>query len=976
MRHRVQDILLVSSLYDSYILAADGQLDELILGEFRALTLRQTPSLTHVPTADEALRLVGAGARYDLVLTSMNVGEMSALALAKGLRTLGSTTPVVLLAYSSGDIEQIARRDDVMALDRIFLWQGDVRLLLAIVNDVEDRLNVSHDTGELGVQAVIVIEDNVRFYSSFLPAIYRELLHQSDKVAPEGVNLADRLMRAQARPKILLCHRYEEAWAYFSTYEENILGVVSDIEFPWAGRLRGDAGVEFARRVRERQPDVPVMLQSSRAENQSLAREVGAAFLLKNSPLLLHQLRQFMVDNFGFGEFVFRRRDGTEVGRAGDLRALEETLRSVPAESVAYHAEGNHFSRWLKARTEFALAHSLRPRQVSDFATIDGLRWHLVDAIHEYRRQRRLTTVADFDVASFDPTSPFSRIGGGSLGGKARGLAFVGLLLAESDAIDRFPDVHIEVPPSVVLGTDVFDEFLEANGLRDLAIESADEAALATRFLSARLTEGVRADLVAFLRRVDYPLAVRSSSLLEDSHYQPFAGVYDTLMLPNNHDDLEVRLAHLVDAIRLVYASMFGRRAKAYLSATPYRLEEEKMAVIVQKVVGAAHGPRFYPDFAGVARSHNFYPTAPMSSSDGVAAVALGLGAMVVEGEACVRFCPRFPQHQMPFGSAGDLLENSQREFYALRLDGRTGDGPYGAATARSGLDAAERDGTLSWLGSTYSPENDTINDGVSRPGVRLVSFAPILKHRLFPLAEILDVLLELGTRGTGGPVELEFAVNLSTPRDQPREFGFLQLRPLALARELATLDLGAVRRADLICQSTSVLGHGEVELFDIVVVDVHRFDRGRSLPVAQDLRRFNAALVAEKRPYLLIGVGRLGSRDPFLGIPVTWDQISGARTIVEAGFRDFRVTPSQGTHFFQNLCTSNVGYFTVNPEAGEGFIDWAWLAGVPAHRETAHVRHLRLSSPILIRMNGSRNEGVILKPEPDRTPSPERHSG
>ncbi|HEX9287775.1 MAG TPA: PEP/pyruvate-binding domain-containing protein, partial [Thermoanaerobaculia bacterium] len=745
-RFRVRDILLVSSLYDSFILAEDSELQEVILKEFLDLNVRSTPAVTHVPTAGEALALARGRARYDLVIASAYVGDMSAIALARQLREAGIETPVVALAYDMREVAEVKAAGGPSPLDRVFLWQGDVRLLPAIVKSVEDRVNVVHDTGSLGIQAILVIEDNVRYYSSFLPTIYAEMMHHAHSLVPEGVNLSHKLMRLQAQPKILLCSTYEEAWRDFLDYQENILGVISDIQFPRDGRVAADAGLEFARRVRERQPDVPVMLQSTRSENEALARSVGASFLQKGSATLLQQLRRFMIEHLGFGDFVFRNPDRREVDRACDLRELEEKLATLPAESLAYHAERNHFSRWFKARTEFALAHELRPRKVSDFESIEHLRREILRAIRDYREQTRRGVVVDFDRSTFSPKTTFSRLGGGSLGGKARGLAFVDLLLAESGLSSRFPGVRIGVPPSVVLGTDVFDEFLEQEGLRDFALNSADEAEIRRRFVEAKLPSAIARDLSALVDAVGYPLAVRSSSLLEDSLYQPFAGIYDTFMLGNDHASADARLRQLQTAIKRVYASTFKRAAKQYLAGGPYRLEEEKMAVVLQRVVGAARGKRFYPDMAGVARSYNYYPLPPMRSEDGIAAVALGLGEIVVSGQPCFRFCPRYPRHIVQFSSVEDTLANAQREFYALELGQ---DEASGFALARFDLAAAEQDGTLARVGSTYSPENDVVSDGISRPGVRLVTFAPIVKHGLFPLAELLDALLAVAVEGT-----------------------------------------------------------------------------------------------------------------------------------------------------------------------------------------------------------------------------------
>ncbi|HLA76488.1 MAG TPA: PEP/pyruvate-binding domain-containing protein [Vicinamibacteria bacterium] len=963
MQHRVMDVLLVASPYDSFLLEEAGELSERMLGEFRNLDLHYGPGLTRVSTGAEALAVVKQQRRFNLILTTVHVGDMNAAELARRVRQEGLDTPVVLLAYDNRELKDFVARRDVSALDRSFLWQGDARILLAIVKYVEDKLNAAHDTATGGVQVILLVEDNVRFYSSFLPTIYAELLTQSQRLISEGMNLADKILRMRARPKILLCGTFEEAWAAFEAYREVLLGVISDIEFPRDGRNCRDAGIELARSIRGPWPDVPVLLQSSRPQNEALAREAGADFLLKGSPLLLHDLRRFMTTNFGFGDFVFRLPDRTEVGRASDLRGLEEALRAVPAASVAYHAQRNHFSKWLKARTEFALAHDLRPRKVSDFKTVEDLRQNLIGSIADYRRERGHVVVADFDRHTFDASGDFYRIGGGSLGGKARGLTFARRLLAEWRINQGRDKVQVAVPPSAVVGTDVFDRFLDDNDLRDFAIAEEDDAVILRRFAEAPFPGETRRDLAAYLERVRYPLAVRSSSILEDSQYQPFTGVYETYMLANNHPFLDVRLDQLVLAVKRVYASTFSRHAKAYLRATPYRLEEEKMAVLLQKIVGAAHGSRFYPDFAGVVRSHNFYPAAPLKADDGIAAVSLGLGRTVVEGGNCLRFSPRYPRHLIQFSSVADILRNTQRDFWALDLGG---DGPDGVlmSETRYSLEDAEADGTLAALGSTYSAENDAIYDGISRAGLRVVSFASVLKHGAFPLAEILEHLMEMGRWGVNAPVELEFAVNLSVPPGAPKEFGFLQMRPLALSRETEELELGEVAPENLICRSAHVLGNGKTEVHDLVVVDFHRFDRAQSPETAQAVARFNAELLASGTPYVLVGVGRWGSRDPWLGIPVAWDQISGARVIVEAGFKDFKVTPSQGSHFFQNLTSFNVGYFTVNPDAGDGFVDWDFLAGQPAAGESACVRHLRFPRPVMIKMNGKANQGVIVKPD------------
>ena len=866
MRHRILEILLVSTPYDTFILDEAGELSERMLGEFRTLDLHYAPGLTGVSSGEEALRLAREQRRVNMIITTPHLVDMNAAELARRIEREGLDIPVVLLAWDNGELAEFNARTDTSAIERTFLWQGDARILVAIVKSVEDRRNAAHDTRSGGVQVILLVEDNVRYYSSFLPVMYTELLHHSQRVITEGLNLSQKILRMRARPKILLCTTWEEAEQAFATYAEDVLGIISDVEFPREGQKLPLAGADFARQVHAAYPDVPIVLHSSRPENAALAQSVGADFLLKGSPLLLQELREVMLEHFGFGEFVFRTHDGDEVARAGDLRGLEERLASVPEASLVYHASRNHFSRWLKARTEFALAHELRPRRLTDYAGTTELRAGLIRAIADYRRQQARTLVTDFDRDDFDLSGDFYRMGGGSFGGKARGLAFVRRLLAEQGLRDRFPGVEIAVPISAVVATDVFDRFLDDNDLRHFAIECENDEEIRARFDAAVFPAEAAQDVAAFLERATWPLAVRSSSLLEDSQHQPFTGVYDTLMLANDQPGHAERVQLAISAIKRVYASTFSQHAKGYLGATPYRLEEEKMAVLLQRIVGSRHGPRFYPDFSGVVRSHNFYPSPPMAAGDGIAAVALGMGRAIVEGGACLRFCPRYPRNVPQFSCVADVLETTQRDFWALPLEGRS----QAMREEAFDLSVAEADGVLGAIASTYSPENDAIYDGLSRPGPRLVTFAPILKQALFPLAEILALLMKAGEDGMGTPVEIEFAVDLSTPPGQRREFGFVQMRPLSLMRETEALELGAVAPESVLCRSERVLGNGRIEgLSHLVVVDFQRFERAKSREAAAEVARLNGQLVAAGIPYVLVGVGRWGSRDPWLGIPV-----------------------------------------------------------------------------------------------------------
>jgi hypothetical protein len=675
-----------------------------------------------------------------------------------------------------------------------------------------------------------------------------------------------------------------------------------------------------------------------------------------------------MTSYFSFGDFVFRMPNGMEVGRATDLKGLEEELQRVPQESIKYHAERNHFSNWLKARTEFWLAHHLRPRKVSDYPSVEGLRDDLVQSLRHYRAIRQRGIIADFAKETFDPETSFARVGRGSLGGKARGLGFVSTLINDYNVRDRFQDVKIYVPPAIVVGTEVFEQFLEENDLQGPAMNCTDDSEITRRFLEAqRFPEQILAELAAFLDVVGTPLAVRSSSLLEDSQYHPFAGVYETYMLPNTHPNSLVRLNELLLSIKRVYASCYYQKTKAYFHLTSNRLEEERMAVIVQKMVGSAHGQRFYPEFAGVAKSHNFYPISPQTASDGIVAVALGLGKYVVDGGNAVRFCPKYPTDLLQFHSPAMALETTQRTFYALQLDANSDFGyeTHDPLQREQPLEAAEIDGTLGFVGSTYSPDNDIVYDGIARPGTRLVTFTPILKHKMFPLPQILELILDMGTWGMGTPVEIEFAVKLTVPAGQPREFAVLQMRPLVVSREEDALSVEAVEGAVAMCKSNRVLGHGVIEgIRDAVVVDFNKFDRSRSGVAARDVAMFNARLIAEERPYLLVGVGRWGSLDPWLGIPVSWEDIAGARAIVESSFKEFTVAPSEGSHFFHNITSFMIGYFTIDNQDKEQWIDWDWLLAQPTLEVRNDTRLIRFKNPFTVRIDGHHGKGVIFRPE------------
>ena len=969
--HTVREILLVASLYDSFVLSEGEHLSELIFGAYHNLSLASPPQITRVSTRQRALELI-AERPFDLVISMAQVADMSAVEFGEAAKGLRPQLPVFLMGYHTRELRSslAGHRPTGIpgVIDRTFIWRGDVRLFLAIIKLVEDQLNVAHDTLAGGVRTLILIEDSVTFYSSYLPMLFDEVVKQTEALMGEGVNLGQRLLRLRLRPKILLATTFEEGWALYEAYRETVLGVISDVQFTRGGTEDSEAGVALLKRIHDQDTDTPLLLQSSHDRYSERAQEIGVGFMHKNSPTLLHDFRTFMIEYLGFGDFVFRRPNGAEVARAGDVNGLIAALSTVPGEALMFHGSRNHFSNWLMARTEFRLATSLRKLRVDDFPTADDMRRLLITTLTDLQAERRRGQVADFDARSFDTTLPFVRIGGGSLGGKGRGLAFMHELIASSNAEGELDgelgDVRIFVPQSAVIGTDVFDRFLQQNDLLEYALHEADDRALLNRFLAARLPADIHADLRAYLERIRYPLAVRSSSLLEDSHHVPAAGIYPTHMLANVAPDVELRLHELEQAIQHIYASTFFQGAKAYLTSTSNRVEEEKMAVVLQQIVGRRHGDVVYPDLAGVARSLNFYPVRNMRPEDGIASVALGLGRTVVEGGRAVRFSPAHPQFLPQFSTPHDVLENAQREFWALSLTVPPNFRSPDASVNQVKLDLAwaERNGTLLPVASVYSPDNDAIYDGLSRPGIRIVTFAPILKHGTFPLARAIQMLLELGKVGMSGPVEIEFAANLKPDAGGQQEFACLQIRPLVLNTATATVDVASVAQEDVFVRTHQALGVGRIaDIADIVVVRRDTFDRARTLEVAAEIGRVNARLQAAGRPYLLMGPGRWGTADRWLGVPVSWSQISGARTILECDLADLSVEPSQGTHFFHNMTSLGIGYFTVRERMG-GTIDWDWLEALEPAEDSGGVRHYALAAPLEVLIDGRTGAGVILK--------------
>ncbi len=973
MPYRVREVLLVSSFYDAFILEEDGYLTERIFAEYKDLNLTSSPRVTHVSTGEEALRAM-ENRRFDLVITMTRLADMDVVSFGRKVKELRPGRPVVLLALDESELQGMPVELDREALDGVFLWTGDASILLAIIKHIEDADNLDYDIATAGVRVIIVVEDTVRHYSKFLGLLYNAILGQAQSIMGEGLNDAQRIHRLRARPKVLLTHTYEGAVELFERYRDNVVAVISDIRYPRAGRHDPDAGVELARHIRKQMPWLPLLLQSADTGNAERAKEVQADFVHKTSISLLHDIRSFLINNLGFGDFVFRTPKGREVARVGDLREMAHCIADVRPDSLEYHATNNHISTWLMARCEFELARRVRPVTMADFdGDIERVRDYILSVFEESRRTTRRGVITEFAPHTFDAQSPFTRLGSGSIGGKARGIAFVNAMLHRGRISERFSELPIAVPQTLVICTDIFDRFLEANDLREVAHHSQNDDEIIRRFLAARLPDSIRNDLRAVLACMDGPLAVRSSGLLEDSAFEPFAGIYATYMLPNNHPDPETRLAELSVAIRMVYASTFCEHARSYIERTPHRIEEEKMAVIIQRVVGQQHGDRYYPHCAGVAQSINHYPVGNQDAQDGVVLMAVGLGRTVVQGGGALRFSPSDPDVLPQFSSPRAAMRNSQRDFWGINMSGERVDLLAGeeATLRRYPLRDAESDGTLGLMASVYCAEDDRVREGLHHKGPRLVTFANILRSDAIPLADALDMLLEIHTKAMAGPIQMEFAVDLGdwgrwdlpeAERAKPT-LHVLQVRATG-RRQPVDVDMDFIDPEDIICRTPHCLGTGVHDTIrDVVYIKNKNFSPAKTSIMAEQVGKFNKALKAEQAPYMLIGPGRWGSSDPWLGIPVQWSQINNAEVIIEASPLGYHVEPSQGTHFFQNITSLQIGYLTVPPDDDEAFIDWEWFDSLPAVSETEYLRHVRLEKPLEVRVDGVTSVGVILRP-------------
>ena len=962
MTKRIYNILLVANPYDAFMLEDDGRIDEKVFNEYMNLSLRYPPRFTQVSTMEEAWqRLDKMG--YDLVICMPGSDNSDAFDIAHSIKKRYPYIPLVVLTPFSHGITARMEHEDLSIFEYVFCWLGNTDLLLSIIKLIEDKMNLAHDVKEVGVQMILVVEDSIRFYSSVLPNLYRFVLEQSKEFATEALNGHQRTLRMRGRPKIVLARTYEEAMTLYEQYQDNILGVISDASFPREGKKDPQAGARLLGEIRARDPYMPLIMESSETANRDVAHLFGASFVDKNSKKMGVDLRDTVSQNFGFGDFIFRDpATMKEIARVHNLKELQNIIFTIPRESLYYHITRNHISRWLYSRAMFPVAEFLKSITCDSYEDIDAHRQIIFDAIVKYRRMKNRGVVAEFIKERFDSYSNFARIGEGSLGGKGRGLAFIDNLVKRHVEFESFENATVTIPKTVVLCTDLFDEFMDTNNLYQLALSDVPDEVILRHFLRAKLPDRLIDDFFAFFEAVKAPIAIRSSSLLEDSHYQPFAGIYSTYMIPYLDDKYEM-LRMLSDAIKGVYASVYYKDSKAYMQATSNVIDQEKMAVILQEVVGTQHGDRYYPTLSGVARSLNYYPIGEEKAEEGVVSLALGLGKYIVDGGLTLRVCPYHPNKVLQTSELELALRETQTQFYALDTKniGENFSVDDGFNILKLPVKEAEADGALTYIASTYDPYDMVIRDGIYPGGRKVITFANVLQHDVFPLADILRLAQQYGQGEMRRPVEIEFAANLND--DRTGTFYLLQIRPIVDCKKMLEEDLSTIPDEDVIIRSNNSLGHGIMdEMQDLVYVKTDGYSASNNQLIAYDIEKLNAEFLREGKNYILVGPGRWGSSDTWLGIPVKWPHISAARVIVEAGLTNYRVDPSQGTHFFQNLTSFGVGYFTVNAYRNDGIYDQAYLDSLPAVHETKFLRHIHFDRPLVVKMDGKKNIGVVMK--------------
>ena len=965
MTHRIFNVLIVANPYDAFMLEDDGRVDEKIFDEYMDLGLRYPPTFRQVSTTEEANEVLKSTA-IDLVICMPGNADNDAFDVARAVKADSPDIPCVVLTPFSHGITRRMQDEDLSMFDYVFCWLGNTNLILSIIKLIEDKMNIEHDIREAGVQMILLVEDSIRFYSSILPNLYNYILQQSKRFSTEALNPHAAAQRKRGRPKVVLARTYEEAIEFYERYKENTLGVITDVRFPKGGEKDPEAGLKLLKEIRRRDEYVPLIMQSAEEENRAKAEKEGFRFVDKNSKTMSIDLRNIMEEHMGFGDFIFRDpKTREEIMRITSLKELQDNIFKIPNDSMLYHISRNHMSRWLCARAIFPVSAFLKHVTWHKLQNVDKHRQIIFDAIVQYRRMKNLGVVAVFDRGKFDAYSHFARIGDGSLGGKGRGLAFLDNIIKRHPEFCEYEGVEVCIPRTVVLCTDFFDEFMEKNNLYSIALSDASDEEILQHFLKAQLPDSLIADFFTFFDAVKSPIAIRSSSLLEDAHYQPFAGIYSTYMIPYLEDKYGM-LRMLACAIKGVYASVFYKDSKAYMTATSNVIDQEKMAVILQEVVGKQYGDRYYPNFSGVLRSLNYYPIGDEKAEEGIASLALGLGKYIVDGGQTLRVSPYHPNQVLQTSEMETALRETQTRFYALDMthvgDNFKVDDGFNILNLR--VKEADKDGSLRYIASTFDPYDQVIRDGIYEGGRKVITFSSVLQHGVFPLPQLLQMAQQFGAEDMKRPVEIEFACNIND--DKTGTFYLLQIRPIVDSKQVLDCDLDAIDDNSCLLRSNSSLGHGISEdVTDVVYVKTGEdYSAANNPAIACDIERINRRFLDEGKNYVLIGPGRWGSSDYWLGIPVKWPHISGARVIVEAGLKNYRVDPSQGTHFFQNLTSFGVGYFTINTYANDGIFQQEVLDSMEAVTETTYVRHVRFDRPLKIMMDGKKQKGVVVMPD------------
>ena len=962
MQYRIHEILLVASPYDAFILEEDGKLTEQILTEYIGMNLSYAPRVWNASSAKKANEMI-KNRFFDLIIVMIRISDMDPFKFSKKLKDKFPNKPIILLAFDQSELKNISLKNQKI-FDEIFIWSGNSNVFPAIIKSIEDKRNISKDINIADIRTILFVEDTPRFYSSILPILYKEIIYHTKKLIDKSLNSSQKLLHMRARPKIILVKSYEEGQYYIKKYPGNILGIISDLRFPHKQKGTLLSGIRLFKYLNKQNLNIPIIFQSTEKNTEKISKEYKIKIINKNSPVLFKELREYMLKNFGFGDFEFRLPNGKFLDSATNIKELKKCIEKVPGDSLKFHSSNNHFSNWLANRGELELSTMFRKLKETDFNSIEKRREYHLKLLDNSSKQISTSKIVEFSDTIDDLSHNFIQIGHGSLGGKARGLAYANMLLSNKKIKNKFK-TKIKIPQTIAISTNEFDHFMDKNKLWNIALHKSSNEDILKKFLKSKLQKDLKKKLNIILDNFKTPLAVRSSSLLEDSQYKPFAGMYSTFMLPNSHSNKKERMEQLCEAIKRIYASTFFQGPKSLMDTFSHRHEEEKMGIIIMELIGKRHKNLFYPTFSGVAQSYNYYPISYMKRNEGIIFAALGLGKTIVDGEKSLRFSPKHPNIFPQYYSIKSTINNSQNKFYALKMNQGISPLKYGETKnlGLHNLEIAENDGELKHLGSVVSNDDNIVRDSLNKTGVRVITFANILKYERYPLTDIINYLLELGEKSLGCPVEMEFAVNLN--ENGIDEFCLLQIKPMVIGNREQNIKISFYKNNPLtFCYSDKVLGDGEFENINhIVYVDPKTFKREATEEIAKEIGKVNNKLT-NKNSYLLVGPGRWGTADHWLGIPVNWEDITNAKVIIEVGLDELNPDPSFGSHFFQNLTSLRIGYFTILKKFHKKYIDWDWLKAQKSIKKLKYVKVVKLKKPLYIKLDGINGDGVILKKE------------